>query len=62
MTENEYIKATNRAKVSAALSILRNVLGGADYGISEQDIDELTSILRHREEVLFSSYKLSDGD
>lgn len=60
MTENEYIKATNRAKISLALHAVRDVLGGSDYGISEQDADELVSLLRLREQELFESYELNN--
>lgn len=61
MTENDYIKATNRVKVSMALQILRDVLPGNDWGISEYELAEITSRLYEAQEKLFASYKISEG-
>lgn len=59
MTEQDYLKATNRVKVSAALVILRDVLPGEIYGISAQELCEITSRLKRAEEQLFSSYEIT---
>lgn len=62
MTESEYIKATNRVKVTMALNIFRDTVPGEDCGISEDDWDHITGILRMVEKELFSSYHLmQDG-
>ena len=60
MTEIEYLRATNRVKVSMALSILRDVLPGKDYGIKEEDLSEIKKRLRDAEDKLFSSYECKD--
>lgn len=60
MKENEYIKATNRVKISAALTILRDVLPGAEYGISTYEITEIKIRVRAAEDKLFSSYELQE--
>lgn len=58
MKETEYIKASNRVKISAALTILRDVLPGAEYGISDDDINEIKIKLSAAEITLFDSYEL----
>jgi len=55
--EKEYLKVTNRVKISMALTILRDVLPGQDYGITQQELSEITSRLGDAEEKLFSLYK-----
>ena len=62
MTEQEYIKATNRVKVSAALTILRDVLPGDGNGVPEKEFGQLKYKLRELEERLFSSYELQESD
>jgi len=61
MTETQYLKATNRVKVSMALAILRDVLPGDDYGITANELAAITSRIRRLEEKLFSSYELEEG-
>ena len=58
MTENEYLCATNRVKVSAALVIMRDVLPGPGWGISEQDHQKIIGLLRDAEINLFASFEL----
>jgi len=58
MKERDYIKATNRVKVSAALTILRDVLAGDEYGITTNELSQITSKLRRAEEKLFTSYEI----
>ena len=60
MNEADYIKAANRVKVSAALTILRDVLPGDEWGISQSDLSEITSRLGDAEERLFASYQLCE--
>lgn len=62
MTEEDYIKATNRAKVTAALGILRDVLPGDDYGISQEEFTAFMAPLHEAEERLFKSYELINED
>lgn len=59
LKENEYIIITNRVKVSAALTILRDVLSGDDYGITDKQLSEITTNLRTTEEKLFSLIELN---
>lgn len=61
MKESEYIIATNRVKVSAALTIVRDVLPGEDYGISQKDLSEIYIRLSDAEERLFKSYSCDEG-
>jgi len=60
MREKDYIKATNRVKVSAALTILRDVLAGDDYGITASELVNITRPLAEAEKKLFSSYELKE--
>lgn len=62
MTESEYIKATNRAKVTLALTILRDVLPGEEYGIGLDELSEIKHLLLEAEERLFSSYEVKEDD
>lgn len=61
MTENEYIRATNRVKVSAAIVLLRDVLPGYVYGITEEDFVEIIKRLVDAEKKLFASYEVEEG-
>lgn len=60
MNESEYIKATNRVKVTMAITILRDVLPGKNYGISHSEKTEITKRLSMAQEKLFSSYSLEE--
>lgn len=60
MTEQDYIKATNRVKVSAALTILRDVLPGDDYGVSDMLMKGIIVELTGIEMDLFASFELTD--
>jgi hypothetical protein len=57
MKEREYIASTNRVKVSMALKILRDVLPGEEYGITDIQLSEIVSRLAVAEDNLFQSYK-----
>ena len=61
MEEAEYIKATNRVKVSMALTIMRDVLPGEDWGITPDELSEITRRLRSSEEKLFSLIEITEG-
>lgn len=63
MTEIEYLRATNRAKVSIALTIMRDVLPGAgdEYGISGEEKSEIMRLLSLAESKLFASYEIKDN-
>ena len=56
MKESDYLKATNRVKVSAALTILRDVLDG--YGVTKEELSEIRLRLYELESKLFASYEL----
>lgn len=58
MTEEEYIIATNRVKISTALTIIRDVLPGENYGISDNAINNLIIQLRFYENELFKSFNV----
>ncbi len=62
MTEEEYIKATNQVKVSASLTIVRDVLAGDDCGISEKELADIVGPLYRAETKLFHSFKLDKSD
>lgn len=61
MTEIEYIRATNRVKISMALTILRDVLPGDDYAITDVELIEITKRLSRAQDKLFASYKCEEG-
>ena len=58
MTEQEYINATNRVKVSAALTLLRDVLVMKDSPVYTSEFSQALADLREIEENLYSSYEL----
>ncbi len=60
LNEIDYIKATNRVKVSTMLSILRDVLPGKDYGITESESQAIGQLLSDAEARLFKSFKLTE--
>ena len=61
MNEPDYLKATNRAKVGAAIKILTDVLPGDEYGITEEEYKEFMEPLCVAQENLFKSFKLSES-
>lgn len=61
MTETDYVIATNRAKISAALTILRDVLPTCDvddFGITDKELKDLTKKLYEVELRMFSLTKI----
>lgn len=60
MREAEYIRVANRIKISLALTILRDVLAGKEFGICDESLDDLVTQLRDHEIALFKSYKADD--
>jgi hypothetical protein len=62
MKEAEYIKATNRVKISMALTILRNVLPGQgiEYGIDSNELTQIIQPLSKAEEKLFSLIEIEE--
>lgn len=58
MTETEYLRATNRVKVSAAFKIIQDVLPGDDLGITEEELKKIEELLGSAEEKLLASYEL----
>jgi len=58
MKEQEYINATNRVKVSAALTILRDVLVIKGSPVYTSEFSQALADLREIEENLYSSYEL----
>ena len=67
MKESQYIIATNRVKVSAALTILRDVLAdGKDdiktYGVSKDEVQNVCRELRVLEDRLFSMIEVQGGE
>ena len=61
ITENEYIRFTNRTKVSTALTIMRDVLPGDDWGITEETHQQIVNLLREAELRLFDSYIIDEN-
>ena len=62
MTEQEYINATNRVKVSAALVILRDVLIIKDTPVACKEFSDIRRHLREIEEKLYDSIKLEESE
>ena len=60
MNEKDYICATNRVKISAALTLVRDVLPGEEWGISNEEHQKICGILRDAEVKLFASFELED--
>lgn len=62
MTESEYLRATNRVKVSMALTILRDVLPGDGFGLTSAELSKIKVQLCDLEIQLFSSYDISEDE
>ncbi len=60
MKETEYIRATNRVKITNALTIFRDVLFGSDYGIEEKEYYEILKKLMTAQDKLFTCYKCEE--
>ena len=58
MTEEEYIRVTNRAKISGALHLVNDCLPGEVYGTDEESLGLLIRHLSETEQALFDSYKI----
>ena len=61
MTETKYIIVTNKAKVSMALAVLRDVSPGDDYGITDAKLKEIISRLSQAQDKLFASYACKEN-
>ena len=61
MTEADYLCATNRVKVSAATALIRDVLPGDDWGISDSEHAAILRLLYEAEERLFASVNIESG-
>jgi len=62
MTEQEYINATNRVKVSAALTLLRDVLVMKDSVLYTSEFAEVKSELVRIEQALWSTFSLKEQE
>ena len=62
MNEQQYINATNRVKISMAITILRDVhaIGGADCGIDRAKFIAIEVELRRMEQKLFSIVEIKE--
>ena len=60
MNEIEYIRATNRVKISAALVIVRDVLDGEDFGVTSDELLQIRKLLAAAERKLFRSYSIDE--
>jgi len=58
MTEQEYLIATNRVKVSLALNVLGDVRPGDDLGITQDELSEITKRLCVAIDKLFSMIEI----
>jgi len=61
VNEQDYLKATNRAKISAAIMILRDMLPGEKYGISTDEYGSFMGPLLDAQEKLFKSYEVTES-
>ena len=62
MTEEQYICASNRVKVTHAKNLIKDVLPGENYGISENVHKTLLKALSTCERVLFDSYEITNEE
>ena len=60
MKEREYIKATNRVKISMAMAILRDVLLGDDCGVTGKELREIMQPLSLLETQLFGEIEIEE--
>lgn len=61
MKESDYLLATNKAKTEAALKILRDVLPGDEYGVSEAELVEITKPLSMLLDKLYAQIETHEG-
>ena len=54
MTEQEYVQASNLAKVRIANTIMRDVLGGPEFGISDDEQAAIVQLLEKVQRKLFA--------
>ena len=60
MTEAEYIIATNRVKVTAAIRLIQDMMGGDDYAVSDAELSGALGVLYKMESKLFAAIKLEE--
>ena len=53
MSEYEYMLVTDRVRISNALAILRDVLAGSDYSITQKEKSEVMCLLYKFEDRMF---------
>lgn len=56
--ENEYIAASNKAKVTAALIILRDILPGEQYGIGFDEYVDIIAPLQNLQDNMFNRIRV----
>lgn len=54
MTEDEYVIATNRVRITLAIGLLRDTLPGENFGVDDTDRSDIMVKLCAMEEKLFS--------
>ena len=62
MRESEYIIATNRSKICIAFDILKDVLPGDEYGITEKDLRKIIIPLSRIRDNLFKIELIDEED
>lgn len=60
MTETEYITATNRVKITAAIGLLRDVLPGFDGVTTKENVPSILGALIDMEHALFGKVKIEE--
>lgn len=60
MTEQEYLIATNRVKITTAKTILFDILAGDDWGVSDKELAELLDKIRLIEKRLFDLTEITN--
>ena len=58
MTESEYIIVSNKESVKNAITILRGVLSGEEYGVSTSAYKQVMGILYEAQTKLFDMSKI----
>ncbi len=64
MTENEYLNATNRVKIRAALDVLREVVADnkSTWGVDQEWLNDITLKLFIKERDLFQLIKIDTNN
>lgn len=60
MTEDEYIIVSNKTAVTSAIDCLRHVLGGDNWGVSDEEVSKVMGGLYDMKDNLFKAAKIGE--